>query len=623
MVDIPIYERDESLDYLSILRSLNEIPFPVGKNLLIDFLKGDMENKSVLKNNLYDLYNFESLNHLTKEKISSLIESLIINKMIDLSPSVFNKFIKVLSINNQGKAELINPTLNSKKVSEKYEEVKTIISDREIEAFKELEEFLKGYNLEQKKAIISKKEKILCIAGAGSGKTTVLTKRIKFLNKYQKIKGEKILAITFTRKARQEMQKRLNELGINAIVETFNSFSEKILLKHGGKIYGKKVRITSFQEKMGAIIRALDSINLTFPEAIEKYFSPQQKRNKSGYQLQNLFVSDCFTVFEYYKTARKKIDEFEKKQNGNQNAKMILNIVKFLDKYFTTMGLRTYADQINDVITFFKLYKKQIPIFSHVLVDEFQDVNDNQVELLDLINPQNLFCVGDPRQSIFGWRGSNVDYILNFKKKFSEAEIINLKKNYRSNKHIVKFMNKSIIEMKMPDLESDIDGEKEINLINFDNEEAEFNFIKAKILSSEIPREEIFILARTNRQLLDFSTILKKENIPHILKNEDTPNQDIKKGQVTLATIHSIKGLEAKLVFIIGLTQNNFPCKSSDHPIIENIKMYEYDREEEEKRLFYVAISRAKEKLFLTYSGKKHTYFLNDSLKKEVKFSSF
>ena len=611
------YKRDDSNDYLFVLKSLNEIPFPVGRNLLADFLVGEMDNSSIEKNKLYDLHNFGNLNFLEREKILEIIESLIINELVEVGASVFNKFAKVLSISIKGKNELIEPTLNSKKVSEKYKEIETTISDLEMNAFKELDDFLKTFNQEQKKAIVSPKEKILCIAGAGSGKTTVLTKRIQFLNKMKKVKGEKILAITFTRKAREEMQKRLNELGIKAVVETFNSFCEKILLKNGGRIYGRKVRVASYQDRMFAILRALDNQGLNIEQAIDKYFSFNQKRNKTSYQLQNMFMNDCFSVFEYFKITRKPLDDFNLEKDYS-NSKMIFEIIRFLDKHMVMNGLRTFTDQINDVLNFFKMHSKYIPEFEHVLVDEFQDVNSNQVELLDLLNSKNLFCVGDPRQSIFGWRGSDVNYILDFQNKYSGAEIINLKKNYRSNKHLVELMNHSIKIMKMPDLEHEFVKEKEIKLNNFSSESEEFDFVLEKLLNINMPFEEIFVLARTNRQLSDFAELLKKKGIKHILKNDDKKDEEIKKGHVTLSTIHSIKGLEAEMVFVIGCTKNNFPCKSSDHPIIENLKMYEYDREEEERRLFYVAISRAKNKLYLSYTGKHHTYFINDEMKKII-----
>jgi len=624
MAEIPEYKRDESNDYLFVLKGLNEIPFPVGKNLLVDFLYGELENYSIEKNKLFDFESFGSMSAMTKERIFEIIDKLVTNKLIEVSNSVFNNFSKVLSIGKNGRAEIINPTFFSKSFSQKYWELETKISEEEMTSFVELEDFLKGFNLEQKKTIVSPKEKILCIAGAGSGKTFVLTKRIEFLNKMKRVKSDKILAITFTRKAKDEMNNRLQEFGVNAVVETFNSFSEKILLKYGGKIYGRKMKIATFQDKMFAVLRALDNLGISMEEAIQNYFIYGNK-NKTTYQLQSMFVFDCFQVFEYFKSTRLSFEKFEKNYSDEtlKSLKMIFGIVKYLDFHMATNGLRTYGDQVRNTIDFFKVYKKFIPIFDHVLVDEFQDVNSEQIELLDLLNSKNLFCTGDPRQSIFGWRGSEVDHILKFKEKYPDSEIINLTKNYRSNNHIVKVMNDLAKKMEVSPLESTFENKKDLKICKFDNEIQEFNFVKSKILSSEIPREEIFVLSRTNRQIEELSKVLKAAEINHSVKEEGSNDFSIKKGKVTLATIHSIKGLEAELVFVIGCTLSNFPCKVSDHPVIEKINVYNYNLEEEELRLFYVAISRAKNHLYLTYSGKNYTYFINKEVKESFFFEEF
>ena len=113
----------------------------------------------------------------------------------------------------------------------------------------------------------------------------------------------------------------------------------------------------------------------------------------------------------------------------------------------------------------------------------------------------------------------------------------------------------------------------------------------------------------------EFSKILKAKRINFILRTDDTRG-DIIAGEedITLATVHSIKGLEASLVFVIGCSSLNYPCKGSEHPVIELIKIDEYDKEEEEKRLFYVAMSRAKEQLVLTYYSKNPTFFISDPM---------
>jgi len=607
MIDIPEYKRDDSQDYLEVLEALQEIPFPVGKNLLCDFLKADFSNKSIEKNKLYDLDGFGVFVDFQKEEIMVLIEKCLVNGFISVGGSDFNKFIKLLSLTDRGRKELSNPSLVKK--NNLLDEIDEI-NEKELEAFKELEEYLRGYNLEQKKAIISRGKQILCVAGAGSGKTTVLTKRVQFLNKYEKIRGDEILAITFTRKAREEMAKRLIDLGVKARVETFNSFCEKILLKHGGKVYGRRVRLINYQQKIMMFMQALDYAGITVQEAVDRYFKLHQRKNKSFSQLQNILMNDCFSVLDYYKSQGKDVNVL----NGNKlngEFRMISEIVRFLHTQMEVQGLRTYSDQIRDAIDFFKRYPRYIPKFQHVLVDEYQDVNASQIEILDLLNPDNLFCVGDPRQAIFGWRGSDINYILDFKEKYPDAQIIHLTKNYRSNKHIVEFMNRVIERMEMPDLEASYIGERKLELKGFDSEMEEYKFVIEEIAGSGLDFREVFVLARTNRQLEEFASLLKKTKIPFILKNDDNPNIE-SSGEITLATIHSIKGLEAEMVFVIGSNGVNFPCKTSEHPVMEEIKMYEYDREEEERRLFYVAVSRARNKLYLTYTGKKPTYFIDE-----------
>jgi len=619
---------NEDMDYLYILRALNEIRFPVGKNLLIGFLIGDMKNQSVIKNDLFTLHTFKSLRRYSDSEIRSMIDNLIANSMVDSSSIIGNKFAQVYAITQKGQEELMTPSLYKKKISNQLDS-ETVITDREKVLFKELDFFLSGFNDEQKKAIIMQNPRILCVAGAGSGKTTVLVKRIEFLVKYQSANPHKILAITFTRKARQEMEHRLIALGITGVqIETFNSFSEKMLQRFGHLIYSSQKRVMSYTDKIIAMNFAMAAMNLDMDSATNKYFTDNQKKNKEPNQLNNIFMNDCFSVIEYFKSKKEKLHDFSVGLNGEEreNAKMIAKVCQNLETQMKMQGLRDYTDQILDTIELFNKDGRTIPIFDSILVDEYQDVNAMQIELLDLLIQKNksvnLFVVGDPRQSIFGWRGSNVGYILNFKDKFGNCEIINLFRNYRSGDKIVKFMNHSIESMKMQDIESCNPNDSTIKIIDFSSEDMEWSFVMneiKKLIDNGMPGDNIFVLSRTNRQLNDLSQRLRAAQIPHVVKTDELKRPtEARIGDVTLATIHAIKGLEAKVVFVIGCTEQNFPCKASDHPVIEIAKMgiTEYDKEEEEKRLFYVAISRAKEKLYLSYSGKKHTYFINDEMKK-------
>ncbi|MDP3966208.1 MAG: UvrD-helicase domain-containing protein, partial [archaeon] len=494
MVEVKEYQRDNSKDHLFALNGLNEIPFPVEKKILVDFLNGNENEKVVEKNRLFLCKNFGSMNYLGREKTGDLIEKLLENGLITESLSILDKSKKLLAISEKGKTEI---SKNSKGSEEKISEDGEF-NEKDLKFLKELQKFLHGFNIEQKKAVLSGNKRVLCIAGAGSGKTTVLTKKIEFLAKFRRINGDEILAITFTRKAREEMERRLKEAGVKVVVETFNSFSEKILLKYGGKIYGKKVRVAGIQERMVSVLRALDSLDLTIKEAIEKYFQNGLSTRKNFYELQNSFISDCFIVLEYFKLSNTPIDEFRKKyfNYGDEASNMVFEIIKFVDKYFSNFGFRTYADQINDAINFFRMHPKFIPHFSHILVDEFQDVNPAQIDFLDILNPENLFAVGDPRQSIYGWRGSKIEYIMEFREKYPDSEVISMKKNYRSSKSVVNLINESVKHMNLPDLESTFPEDTKIELLSFKSEKEEFDFIKDKISSSVIPREEIFVLGR-------------------------------------------------------------------------------------------------------------------------------
>ncbi len=626
------------MKYTHILKALMELPFQVGRNLLCDFLIGDYSNKSISKNRLDKLDNFDSLNW-NKSKVFGEIDRLISNGMIEMIQSDYNKFVKVMSLTIKGRNEITCPTLEAKKMGNRIDFIETKIGEGDIELFEKFKDFLGMYNEEQKKAIVSDAKSLLCVAGAGSGKTTVLTKRIEFLVKHKGVSPEKILAITFTRKARLEMEKRLIELGVRGVsIHTFNSFCERILQKYGAQIYGRQVRVQSYGDKILAMNMAVATLGLDMDSIIDEYFSAGQKKFRTSTQLSNSFMNDCFAVMDYFKVSGKGDYDFSQDVDGKDrvNAERIYRITKYLREHMEIQGLRDYSDQIIDTIKFFNNNETNIPKFEHVLVDEYQDVNTMQIELIELLKPKNLFAVGDPRQSIFGWRGSDVNYILNFAskdtssvqmpsanidkvgKRFRDAEVVHLKKNYRSFWNIVNFMNCAIREMCLPDLEGHLEGEAKIRIKDFSNEEEERKFILREIEDSDVDLEDIFVLARTNKALMELARVMAAKGINYIVRSDDSVgrkrNVDGDKGGVTLATIHAIKGLEAKKVFVIGSNEQNFPCKATDHPAVEMVKMNDYDHEEEERRLFYVAVSRAREELIITHT-KKPTYYITKEMR--------
>jgi DNA helicase-4 len=248
----------------------------------------------------------------------------------------------------------------------------------------------------------------------------------------------------------------------------------------------------------------------------------------------------------------------------------------------------------------------------YILVDEFQDVNNLQVELLkSLISDNNqLFCVGDDWQSIYGFRGSDVEYIINFEQYFKNSTTIKLGINYRSNDTIVNASTDFILHNKnlvKKEIRSFHKKGKKINLYLAQDEKEDgaqivYDYI-VKLSKAGYTKEDILVLYRRHRVFND----MYYEKLKSIVK------------LYSRKTIHAAKGLEAKAVFIIGLTgdTHGFPFLMESESLFQVIKEAKVDRlREEERRLFYVALTRAKNHLFLVSELGNQSEFIRE-LKEE------
>jgi DNA helicase-4 len=282
-----------------------------------------------------------------------------------------------------------------------------------------------------------------------------------------------------------------------------------------------------------------------------------------------------------------------------------------LEKYLSYCIRKSYLD-FNDLMSrgvsllnnYKEIEKAFNEKFDYILVDEFQDVNTLQVRILHkMLNDKNqLFCVGDDWQSIYGWRGSEVDYIINFKKYFKNPKIIKLKFNYRNNEIITNASNQLIkknifkVEKEMQSMKN---TEKKIFLYLSQKESEDgVNIVEENVknlIKKGYSKEDILILYRRTRAIEPYKNRLR--------------------GIVTMRTIHSAKGLEAKIVFIVGLTGGiyGFPQVWEADRIIQVIKPSSYLMSfEEERRLFYVALTRAKEELFLISEIGNESQFIKE-----------
>ena len=287
--------------------------------------------------------------------------------------------------------------------------------------------------------------------------------------------------------------------------------------------------------------------------------------------------------------------------------------IPIIEKYIYYCTDKSYLD-FNDLISkTTSLFQNQADIankyknkYQYILVDEFQDVNNLQVKLIKLLLTEQtqLFCVGDDWQSIYGFRGSNVSYIIDFENHFPNSKVVKLNLNYRSTQKIVGASNEVIRHNKFKvekEIHASKKSEHKIVVYAGNSEEENIQFCLEKVnefLNDGLTSEDILFLYRRSKMYSPYFYRFKNDNI-----------------RVQSKTIHAAKGLEAKVVFIVGLTEGygGFPDIWLEDRIFQVIKKANHNLlMEEERRLFYVAITRAKDKLFLITEKGNESSFLKE-----------
>lgn len=345
---------------------------------------------------------------------------------------------------------------------------------------------------------------------------------------------------------------------------------------------------------MGKITTEItEEISLSFEEEFKSYHDKIQEFLKTVMRLQSMIKGEDIDTSSLL--SKSISNQHERVRNFYELAVPIIDEYK---KYCTNKSYLDFDDLIILTIRLLKehpevreLYQNKI---KYLMVDEFQDVNGLQVKLLDLLlTPETqLFCVGDDWQSIYGFRGSNVDYIVNFETHYKNSEIHKLDINYRSTQTIVGASNE-VIKHNKNQISKDVKAFKQapskIQIYRSKKLEVdgvEFLVDKVKELYDKgLGKDDILVLYRRTKMFTPYFEALKANKL-----------------FVSYKTIHASKGLEAKAVFIIGLTEGNggFPDIWLDDAIFRVVKDVKYDiLLEEERRLFYVAITRAKDELFL------------------------
>ncbi len=421
-----------------------------------------------------------------------------------------------------------------------------------------MENNVKKYNSEQKKAIEHGDGPLLIVAGAGTGKTTVLIGRLQHLIEKKLASAEEILLMTFTEKATAEMEDRaLKELPYGYVdlwINTFHGFCERILREHALDIgLSNSFKIMSTTDQWILIKKNLEKFDLG-------YYAPLGNPNKFIYELVKHFSrlkDEDIKASDYLEYAESLDEDLDNKLGGdkrikNQESRIMNNgidqqeisrIGELANAYHTYNKLlldEGYLD-FGDLITYtIKLFKERPNIlkfyqekFKYVMIDEFQDTNWAQYELIKMLinKKKNLLVVGDDDQSIFKFRGASLSNIMQFKDEFPDTKEVVLNKNYRSGQNILDYAYTFIKHNDPNRLEVSLGINKKINSqtkqigkterYQLETEQAETEFVAEKIkeiykTDKDAEWSDFAILIRANSQADKFTAELTRKRIPNL-----------------------------------------------------------------------------------------------------------
>lgn len=381
-----------------------------------------------------------------------------------------------------------------------------------------MQEYLAGLNEQQREAVLHKDGPLMIVAGAGSGKTKVLTTRIAHLMAYYGVDSFNILALTFTNKAAKEMKERVEKVlgntdARNLYIGTFHSVFARILRSEAPKLgYPSNFTIYDTDDARGVIKAVVNELGLD-----DKLYKPSSVYNRIS-SAKNALVG----VQEYI------ADYSIQQEDMRSNRPAIGQVYEAYAKRCFKNGAMDFDDLL---IKFYELLKnfpdslhKYQHKFKYILIDEYQDTNPAQYEVIKLLGAahENVCVVGDDAQSIYSFRGATIENILMFQKDYEDVKVIKLEQNYRSSQNILNVANEVIKNNKgqIPKnlWTENIVGEK-IRLVRTmtDNDEGKFvaDTIQEQKLRNHYRNNDFAILYRTNAQSRAFEESLRRMNIPY------------------------------------------------------------------------------------------------------------
>ncbi|MEQ9618175.1 MAG: UvrD-helicase domain-containing protein [Deltaproteobacteria bacterium] len=352
---------------------------------------------------------------------------------------------------------------------------------------------------------------LLVLAGAGSGKTKIITERIAYLINNQQVSPSNILTVTFTNKAANEMKQRVSRLidnrSVNLWIGTFHSICVKILKREIENLDGFKNNFIIYDEsdQIKLIKECMARLNIG-----ERAFEPRSVRSKID-GAKNRGVSPGELGANIYDDRISKIYDLYEQELRK------LNALDFGDLLYVTVNLFEKKPEV---------LSKYQGLFKHVLVDEYQDTNHMQYKLVELLSRRhkNIFVVGDDNQSIYGWRGADITNILNFERDYPDARIVKLEKNYRSTKTILQAANQLILKnRRRHDKNLWTENPEGEQLVYYEarDERDEAKYVVSQIVSeiskSGYSYKDIAVFFRTNNQSRLLEEEFLRRNVPYTI----------------------------------------------------------------------------------------------------------
>lgn len=371
-------------------------------------------------------------------------------------------------------------------------------------------------NPEQARAVKKTEGPLLIMAGAGSGKTRVLTHRIAYLVVEKSVYPSNILAITFTNKAAREMRERIDGLlgsgtGERMWVSTFHSMCVRILRRNIDQIgFKSSFTILDSADQLSVVKNVLKELNLDPKQNDPRSILGAISNAKNECIDEKMYREQINTFNPYEKTIADVYDGYAKRLRQNQS-------LDFDDLIMMTLVL---FKRVPEVLEF---YQNK---FQYIHVDEYQDTNNAQYQLVNLLAAKfnNLCVVGDSDQSIYRWRGADIGNILSFEKDYKDAEVIMLEQNYRSTQRVLQAANDVITNNRTrydKQLRTENPEGDPIYVYKASDEKDESQFVVGKIL--ELQKEEnlkldqFAILYRTNAQSRVIEEYLVKSNLDYTI----------------------------------------------------------------------------------------------------------